>query len=206
MFPLSKTLRRELMDYRGRFFQHNFNVLKKYLQQHLTHNYHLRPMIQYVKNQNWKDVVGVEIGTLRALNALSMFQHLNIKHLYLVDPYTIYDDGINKYQNREKDLQIAQQNMKPYKDKVTFLIKTSIDAVQDIPNNIDFVYIDGNHSYRYVQHDIEEYYPKVKSGGIIGGHDFRVDCAGLCKAVLQFVGDNYLELQGYKTDWWIVKT
>ena len=38
--------------------------------------------------------------------------------------------------------------------------------------SFDFVYIDGNHTYRGVKNDLEAYYPKVKTDGFICGHDF----------------------------------
>lgn len=38
--------------------------------------------------------------------------------------------------------------------------------------SLDFVYIDGNHSYEYVKSDIEAWWPKVKPGGILCGDDY----------------------------------
>jgi predicted O-methyltransferase YrrM len=35
----------------------------------------------------------------------------------------------------------------------------------------DCAFIDGNHSYEYVKKDYDNYYPLVKSGGIIAFHD-----------------------------------
>jgi predicted O-methyltransferase YrrM len=37
----------------------------------------------------------------------------------------------------------------------------------------DFIYIDANHSYESVKSDLINYLPKVKTGGYIGGHDYR---------------------------------
>jgi hypothetical protein len=39
--------------------------------------------------------------------------------------------------------------------------------------SLDFVYIDANHKYEHVVADIAAWEPKVRSGGIISGHDFR---------------------------------
>jgi cephalosporin hydroxylase len=39
-------------------------------------------------------------------------------------------------------------------------------------NSLDFVYIDANHAYNYVVQDIELWYPKVKKGGYLCGHDY----------------------------------
>ena len=40
-------------------------------------------------------------------------------------------------------------------------------------NQYDFVYIDGDHSGESVARDIKQYFPKVKPGGYIGGHDYH---------------------------------
>lgn len=36
---------------------------------------------------------------------------------------------------------------------------------------LDFVYIDGNHDFEHVKEDIANWWPKVKPGGLFGGHD-----------------------------------
>jgi len=198
------------MYYKAKIIQQSFNFFKKYLQQHLTHSYHLRPMINYVKLHNVKkqELIGIEIGTHQALNAFSIIQNLPIKKLYMVDPYELYDDGINDYKDREKDFEIAFKRMKPYSDRTFFIAKPSEVAQRFFElaqTPIDFVYIDGAHDYQHVKQDIENYYPFVKSGGVLGGHDFRADCEGLCRAVLEFVDKNNLKLNGWVTDWWVVK-
>jgi Methyltransferase domain len=45
--------------------------------------------------------------------------------------------------------------------------------VQD--RSVDFVYIDaGAHTYEECLRDITEWWPKVRSGGFLGGHDFEI--------------------------------
>jgi hypothetical protein len=49
----------------------------------------------------------------------------------------------------------------------------SVEAAKLFPDEFfDFVYIDADHNYEPVMQDIESWYPLVKKGGIIGGHDF----------------------------------
>lgn len=86
-----------------------------------------------------------------------------------------------------------------------FVTKTSKDAINIIPNELDFVYIDGNHDYEYVKEDINIWYSKVKEGGIIGGNDFDAGHFGVVRAVLEFVEKNNLTLYGDIFDWWIIK-
>jgi cephalosporin hydroxylase len=47
---------------------------------------------------------------------------------------------------------------------------------------LDFVFIDAGHSYENVIADITAWLPKVKKGGVIGGHDYS-HAAGVKKAV-----------------------
>lgn len=51
---------------------------------------------------------------------------------------------------------------------------TSQNASRGILNaSADLVYIDGDHRAEAVAQDIRLYLPKVKPGGLLGGHDFR---------------------------------
>lgn len=49
----------------------------------------------------------------------------------------------------------------------------------------DGVYIDGDHSYVGVLKDLFIWYPKIKKGGIISGHDYNQE--GVVKAVTEFI-------------------
>jgi len=166
-----------------------------------------RPMIRYISKEFGNEpLVGIEIGVGMGENAKSILRELNMKMLYLVDPYIPYYDGFT--QNSEgylAGLKIVKKELASLPN-VTFICKKSEDAVNDIPYEIDFCYIDGNHSYDYVKKDIENYYSKVKSGGVIGGHDFSANFLEVCKAVIEFVTAHHLKLYGERNDWWVIKT
>jgi DNA repair exonuclease SbcCD nuclease subunit len=54
-----------------------------------------------------------------------------------------------------------------------FLHMTSMEALPLIQDqSLDFVYIDGNHEFPYVAMDVAFWSKKVRSGGIVSGHDF----------------------------------
>ncbi len=54
-----------------------------------------------------------------------------------------------------------------------------MEAVADFADNsLDFVYIDGNHDFRYIAEDISEWTNKVKKGGIVSGHDYFFNKSG----------------------------
>ena len=116
----------------------------------------------------------VEIGTHTGDFAHHILSNSTNSILYCVDPYlsyTDYDDAINDV-TVDSFYQTTYNRLKSmYGDRVIFVRKLSGDAVKYIPNDIDFLYIDGNHRCSYVRNDLELYYPKVKLGGVIIGDD-----------------------------------
>lgn len=163
-----------------------------------------------------KDLIGAEIGVYKGEHAESLLENLSIKKLYLIDPYKLYDEydeGKKHYGIDQDPLDLvereAQKRLEKYSDKIIWVKKMSTDALIDIPNNLDFVYIDGNHQYEFVKKDIETYYPKIKLGGILGGHDmyngFCFEHNGVVQAVAEFVVKNNLQLYVELPDWWVVK-
>jgi len=168
-----------------------------------------RPSTKYVKNQGKRNMVVVEIGTDRGYNARTMLENLDIKKMYLVDPYLWSEkDGVDlslaKCGSNEA-YAIAQKKLKKFKNKIEFILKTSDEAVDDIPDGLDFVYIDAIHTYEWVSKELKLYYPKVKKGGVIGGHDWFGSFQGVAKAVLEFAENKKLSVRGDEIDWWVLK-
>jgi len=163
-----------------------------------------RPMIRFLK-EYYEDtaLVGCEIGVSEGLNSLSILKELNIKKMYLVDPYTSYvEDGkILDYSNAES---MAHKNFEHYEKKIIWIKDFSINASKQI-ESLDFCYIDGNHEYKNVLDDISNYFRLITKGGVIGGHDFNGDYQGVCRAVIEFSQNLKLKLYTKKYDWWIVK-
>ena len=58
--------------------------------------------------------------------------------------------------------------------------------------SLDFVFIDADHTYEAVKRDISAWWPKVKSGGVLAGHDY--DETGVKKAVDEFAELNQLKV------------
>lgn len=59
--------------------------------------------------------------------------------------------------------------------KHNFYNASSLDEMllKQLPNeSFDFIYLDGDHSYEGVKKEMFEYWPKVKKGGMLAGHDY----------------------------------
>jgi hypothetical protein len=70
----------------------------------------------------------------------------------------------------------------------------SLEATRLFPEqSLDFIYIDATHDYEGVKADLAAWWPKLKPGGIMAGHDYADDC-GVPRAVNEFVAAHGLAL------------
>jgi hypothetical protein len=120
--------------------------------------------------------VGVEVGTFKGSFSKQIIQNWN-GTLYMVDVWRGLKDGYidssNHLLQSENVYEEAMKNIEGYEDRAV-MIRASSEISAKIFNDhsLDFVYIDANHAYDYVVQDIKLWFPKVKIGGYILGHDY----------------------------------
>lgn len=66
---------------------------------------------------------------------------------------------------------------------VHIVAKPSEDAVAEIPDQIDVLFVDGAHDYESAKRDLELYLPKVRIGGRVAIHDCHEADPGVVQAV-----------------------
>lgn len=85
----------------------------------------------------------------------------------------------------------------------------STEAAKEVADGwLDFVFIDADHSYEGCKADIEAWLPKVKKGGLIGGHDYEnhdFPKFGVTRAVDEFVSRHSLKLETGDNFCWFVQ-
>ena len=78
-------------------------------------------------------------------------------------------------------------NIKPVNQIINPIKLTSSEASKlYTDNSLDFVFLDASHDYDNVKLDVMCWYPKVKQGGILAGHDYNGAWPGVIKAVNEF--------------------
>ena len=166
-----------------------------------------RPSIIMMKERfKQRLLIGVEIGVSLGLNAESILKELNIEKLYLIDIWINYLNSKHdkSTESMTKDYKLVLKKFRN-NNKIEIIKDYSINAVKNLnDNSLDFVYIDGNHSYQYVYKDIEVWTPKVKIGGVIAGHDI-FNCPDVFEAVKDFCFENKFRFDIKLPDWWFFK-
>jgi len=155
---------------------------------------HRRTLVDFLKDRKHETIA--EIGVWKGVMAKHLLENLpGIRQYYCVDCWELYPDF--KAILREKS-QYSQLNyndvyemyleaVSAYSDKITTLRMYSEEAVKHVPDrSLDFAFIDANHAYKYVKQDIILWLPKVKHGGILSGHDYKIKRFGVKRAVDEF--------------------
>lgn len=126
----------------------------------------------------------VEIGSYAGESALLFLQSQKIKNLYCIDPWKSgYDVKDGASFSSMKDVERKFDDTISGHSEVFKIKMPSIKASAYFSNEtLDMVYLDGNHTYEAVLEDIRYWYPKVKLGGFLAGHDYK--WAGVKKAIL----------------------
>ena len=152
--------------------------------------------------------VGMELGVHSGEYSKVLLKYWLGKKLYLVDSWRHFE-SYKDIDNEDHNTQLQHiaktfMNIYDFKDKATIIRETSKGASELFKENyLDFVYIDANHSYKACKEDIELWYPKIKNGGFLCGHDYtnnsinvnKVTDIGVKDAVDEFVLNNNLKLE-----------
>ncbi len=151
---------------------------------------------------------GAEVGVKEGKYSERILFHWQGKLLYSIDPWRefskeIYRDGANvPAEEQEAFLAETRYRLARFGDRSKILRMTSEEASHEIPDgSLDFAYLDAQHHYEAVKEDIGFWLPKIKPGGLLGGHDYLdlhdkdpvtgfLTVFGVKRAVDEFVSKN----------------
>lgn len=125
---------------------------------------------------------GAEIGVWKGAFSAAFCEANPKLHMLCVDPWLSYPAWLDTknalpYEQAQRLMQesydIARTTLDPL--NCTIVRKFSAEAAAAVPDrSLDFVYIDANHVFDAVTEDLQLWVPKVRTGGFVAGHDFRV--------------------------------
>jgi hypothetical protein len=121
--------------------------------------------------------IGAEIGVKEGYFSNRILTKWKGKMLLMVDPWkhmTDWSSDINVIDSEMEEVyKKAMIAVNEFEGRFKVLRMTSEEASKHVDDeSLDFVYIDANHDYSHVCEDLFYWYPKVKKGGLMSGHDY----------------------------------
>lgn len=127
--------------------------------------------------------VGAEVGVYIGAMSRELFRCIKGLRLFMIDRWQPYSKeektrspsftanirDVSRWESIKKSaMDVAQANK-----GAVVLCEDSVEAASHVADGaLDFVFIDGDHSYEGVVRDIKVWKPKVKLGGWVMGHDY----------------------------------
>lgn len=135
--------------------------------------------------------LAVEVGVREGHFSRFILDNTNMD-VHSVDPWT----NNAELSHADAAFECCKNMLQPYGNRSKMIRTESIEAVKMYENeSVDFVYIDALHDYESVSEDLHTWWPKVRKGGVIAGHDFN-DLAwpGVYDAVVTFAMNKCLPI------------
>ncbi len=165
---------------------------------------------------------GVEVGVCDGDYSFLLLSTWKGERLYSIDPWRSFGEEYRDINNADQSLhdlryEKTKEKLSVFGKRSVVIRKTSLEASVLFGNEaLDFVYLDAQHHYSAVKADIEAWYPKVKVGGIISGHDYMDGVYvggvfGVKRAVQEFAKEQKAEifvsgeLMTETASWFIIK-
>jgi hypothetical protein len=180
-----------------------------------------REELPYVLNALGLTGVAAEVGVARGKFSEHILTHWRGERLISIDPWLEmapgeYVDACNQGQeDMEDSYQMTRDRLAPFGTRSQIWRETGQEAASRIDRqSLDFVYIDARHDYDSVVEDLQQWFPLLRPGGIIAGHDyndgeFREGIHGVRSAVDGFFAAQHRPVHHTVTDMpclsWIVR-
>lgn len=129
----------------------------------------------------------VEVGSFegKSSSVLASVADANGLRLICVDPLVDFPNG--GVPTTSKTREVFINNIVNVFKNVTWIAKPTITAVEEVNEEIDYMFIDGDHTYNGVMVDCKLWLPKLKSGGLVTFHDHQnIAFWGVAKAVKEY--------------------
>jgi hypothetical protein len=184
------------IDYRCRIFQW-FNEGRSVLHIERTRADRQLQLIDWLRPRG-EVRFGAEVGVFDGYTSDVLLQEFAGLRLWMVDPWQpVAHPGAGPALDAagfEQRRHVALWWTSHAEERRFELRLRSTDAAPLFPDgSLDFAYIDADHSYEAVRSDLVAWWPKVRAGGLLCGHDYGVygDATGewgVRRAVDEFVG------------------
>lgn len=143
-----------------------------------------------VNYKNRDDLKMIEIGSHMG-ESTGLFAATQVfDEIHAIDPH----NGVEEFNDIsgwtwEEVQQEFFNNIRHFTDIIHYHRDFSYNIVDGFSDGyFDFIYVDGEHTYEGAKRDITQFLPKLKPGGIMAGHDYVAEWAGVQSAVVETVG------------------
>jgi Methyltransferase domain len=156
-------------------------------------------LLEYKEN-----LVGIEIGVDCGVTSEHLLSSLPTLKLFGIDPYMDYVDWSNVLVTGQESnaFPVMMEKTSKFDKRFVLIREKSDDAINVFEDeSMDFIFVDGIHTYDQVLKDCRNYWPKLKRNGLFCGHDFT-NIQQVNQAVNEFAQEIGYQISRANQDIW----
>jgi hypothetical protein len=124
-------------------------------------------------------LIGAEVGVWDGMTSEALLRNFPQLELWMIDPWRPYGGESILGEQPQEGFDRARESALWWTDfagqRRHVLAEASPSAAAHFADeSLDFAFLDGNHLYESIQADIIAWWPKIKRGGLLTGHDYGV--------------------------------
>lgn len=143
-------------------------------------------------------LLSVEVGVFKGKTSAILLSGLPGLQLIMVDRWMTAKPGSSWRQTGDSYAKLNQDQMDDLllqtlrqtrfaSERRTIVVDEHLRAAGAVPDGLDFVFLDADHSYEGTLEAIRAWWPKLAADGRMAGHDYgHLDYPGVERAVLEF--------------------
>jgi len=133
----------------------------------------------------------VEVGCKEGRTTGHILKSIPDIQVVAIDPWCVQESNGDPKRETYQEWDFAKiekefwENVGEHKDRVTFHRRpaTEVADIYAKSRQFDLVFIDALHDYESVKRDIADWWPLVRKGGVLAGHDFNHKWPGVERAI-----------------------
>lgn len=134
-------------------------------------------------------LIGAELGVAEGYFSNDLLEN-GLEKLYMVDAWATLPgrgDGASPQEWHDANFKKALARVAKHGDNAIILRGTTVEMSQLVADgSLGLVYLDAGHWYADVMADLQAWVPKVRTGGVVAGHDYLSFQYGVHQAVQDF--------------------
>lgn len=165
----------------------------------------LRTDLPRLLNARRLTAVGAEVGVFLGGFTEQILEGWEGRRLIAIDPWSTFGD--EEYRDVLNDEQVEQdrryddtiERLRRFGGRADIWRMTGDEAAARVDDSsLDWVYLDARHDRDSVAHDLRAWWPKVRAGGLFGGHDYIEGVRGTTEFGVRPAVDEFCRERGLR--------
>lgn len=168
-------------------------------------------VLALIRTFGFKEIAEIGVGAGNLASRVCRNFHESIDHFFCIDPWIVYGEWFDRPPvDFELDQGFWEDQYRRVTEwaikfpKIRIIRKYSVKAAKQFEDqSVDLIYLDAIHDFPNLINDTYAWLPKIRSGGILAGHDYMSRFMGYIRGIDFIFGKDFELPQSGDSAWYV---